>query len=392
MKDPLTRYAQEAGIGYPRKIATHIRGLLAIGMLLLLGGCSVLSNLRGPATPFSPSETPPAPDYRLTNAWLAIPGRAGLELSSVPGIVPKQGKQLEADVFFIHPTTYKGSDVWNAPFDASDIAAPLNPAVLLGQVSVFNDCCRLFAPRYRQATLAGLNNDQAMNLAYTDIAQAFRFFIAHQNGNRPFVIASHSQGTAHAIKLLQQEILDTPLRKRLVAAYLIGGYVPDNFAEVGLPTCNDARQVGCVLSYNTSQTGRSGARMLIDDKTYWWKGANKREGQAPALCVNPLSWEQQGSAPREANAGSLPFPEAPFPAGPQPLAALTPHLTGAECRNGLLEVDIPGSSAAQFRDVLSWVTGSYHLNDYGIFYANLRRNVQDRVDAWVAGNPAGSRD
>lgn len=163
-------------------------------------------------------------------------------------------------------------------------------------------------------------------------------------------------------------------------------YVPSSFAELGLPTCANARQVGCVLSYNSSQTGRSGARMLIDKKTYWWRGKYKREGQAPAICVNPLNWQQEGLVPRQANAGSLPFPKAPFQEGPHQLAELTPNLTGAQCRNGLLEVDIPWSAPSGFRDVLSLATGSYHLNDYGFFYANLRQNIQDRIDAWASRN------
>ena len=86
----------------------------------------------------------------------------------------------------------------NAPWNVSDTDAPLNPAVLLNQASVFNACCRIYAPRYRQASLGGLNNDAALDLAYTDVARAFRHFAAHANHGRPIIIASHSQGTNHA--------------------------------------------------------------------------------------------------------------------------------------------------------------------------------------------------
>lgn len=50
----------------------------------------------------------------------------------------------------------------------------LNPPVLLDQVSVFDGCCRLYAPRYRQATLAALKVPAAMDVAYGDVATAFR--------------------------------------------------------------------------------------------------------------------------------------------------------------------------------------------------------------------------
>nr|WP_277998341.1 DUF3089 domain-containing protein [Sphingomonas liriopis] len=293
-----------------------------------------------------------------------------------------------ADVFFVHPTTFQGSPVWVAPFDAGDAAAPLNPPVLLDQVSVFNGCCRLYAPRYRQATLAALKEPRAMDVAYGDVAAAFRYYLAHLNHGRPFIVASHSQGTAHAIRLLQEEILGRPVQHRLVAAYLIGGYVPDTFGEIGLPICATARATGCVVSYNTSQAGRTGARMITENRTYWWRGARTTQGRSNALCVNPLDWSQRNAAPARANRGSLPFPHAPFGSAAGPLPALVPQLTGAVCRNGLLEVDIPWSAPSGFTDKVSLIFGSYHLNDYGIFYAALRRNAIDRTTAWRS---AGAR-
>jgi len=38
--------------------------------------------------------------------------------------------------------------------------------------------------------------------------------------------------------------------------------------------------------------------------------------------------------------------------------------------------------AERLHDALSLIYGSYHLGDYGIFYAAIRRNAADRVDAW----------
>lgn len=327
---------------------------------------------------------PPAPDYARAGTWLAFPGRGGLERSTVPGVTPVDEAAAPADVFFVHPTTFKGSAVWNAPYDASAAAAPLDAPVLLDQVSAFNGCCRLYAPHYRQATLAALKAPAAMDVAYGDVARAFRYYVAHFNHGRPFIIASHSQGTAHAIRLLQEEILGTPLQGRLVAAYLIGGYVPDTFGALGLPVCDDRRQTGCVLSYNTSETGRGGARMLVDNKTYWWRGALRTNGQARAICVNPLTWRQRGAGPASANTGSLPFPRAPFGHAARPLPILVRNLTGAFCRDSLLDVDIPWTAPSGFIDRLSLLFGSYHLNDYGMFYDALGRNAVDRIDAWTA--------
>ena len=366
--------------------------VLLLGLFTAVGGWGLIAGMRGPAKPYDARDLPPTPDYAKSAAWLAFPDRNGLERSTPPGVTPIDEAQAPADVFFVHPTTYKGSPVWVAPFDASNQAAPLNPPVLLDQVSAFNGCCRLYAPHYRQATLAALKNPAAMQVAYADIASAFRYYIAHLNHGRPFIIASHSQGTAHAIRLLQEEILDKPsLKQRMVAAYLIGGYVPDTFGELGLPICDTARQTGCVVSYNTSQVGRSGARMIVDTKTYWWRGALVLDGKSNAICVNPLNWSQKDAAPASANAGSLPFPAAPFGSTAKPLPELVRNLTGAVCHDRLLDVDIPWSAPSGFIDKLSVALGSYHLNDYGIFYDALRRNAVDRVDAWRGVNAAHSR-
>jgi hypothetical protein len=358
----------------------------ALVAALILAGCG-----GGPSKPFDVRAVPPAPDYTQSDAWLALPGREGLERSAPAGFTVVDEATAPADVFFIHPTTVKGSEVWNAAWDTSDEIAPLNRAVLMGQASVFNGCCRIYAPRYRQASLKGLGDPGAVDLAYADVAAAFREFIAHRNAGRPFIIASHSQGTLHAIRLLQEEILGTPLQGRMVAAWLVGGYVPEAFPELGLPLCDAADQTGCVLTWNSSKPGSVAARIIIYRKTYWWRGRKKSDHQAPAVCVNPLTWRLQGhgedAAPADANPGSMPLPRAPWPSVGAPMAALTPHLTGARCHDGMLEVDIPGDAPADYSDPLARNFGSYHLNDYGLFYGSLHENILTRVRAWTAAHP-----
>ena len=363
------------------------RGLIAFGLIVVallaaftaIGGWGLLQK---PPASFDATPVPPAPDYANPRAWLALPGRNGPERSTPPGMTAIDERGAPADVFFVHPTTFKGNPVWNARYDAPHDAAPLDAPVLLGQVSVFNGCCRMYAPHYRQATLAGLKVPAAMDVAYADVAAAFRYYIAHLNHGRPFIIASHSQGTAHAIRLIQQEILATALQRRLIAAYLIGGYVPDTFPELGLPVCDTARQTGCVLSWNASETGRTGARMIADNRAYWWRGRHVTDGPSRAVCVNPLTWRREGTAPEAANPGSLPFPAAPFGTKAKALPPLASAVTGAACHDDLLDVHVPWSAGSGFVDKLSVIFGSYHLNDYGLFYGAMRRNAAERTDAW----------
>ena len=62
----------------------------------------------------------------------------------------------------------------------------------------------------------------AFELAYSDVLRAFDYYLAHENHGRPFILASHSQGSLHALRLIQERLAGKPLQKQLVAAYLIG--------------------------------------------------------------------------------------------------------------------------------------------------------------------------
>jgi hypothetical protein len=101
--------------------------------------------------------------------------------------------------------------------------------------------------------------------------------------------------------------------------------------------------------------------------------------------VNPLTWRNQAqnneAAAASLNPGSLPLPQARFDAPPPRLPPLTPNLTGARCHAGMLEVDLRDAPSA-FSDRLTRLAGSYHLNDYGLFYGALRENAARRVRAW----------
>jgi hypothetical protein len=342
-----------------------------------------------PSEPFNATRVPASPNYAQSRAWMAFPGRNGAERSTPPGVHAIDEETAAADVFFIHPTTYLKNDLWNAAYD---VDAPYNYPVILGQISAFNGCCRIYAPQYRQASLAGLKNPQAVQLAYDDVARGFRYYIEHDNHGRPFIIASHSQGARLAVQLLQAEILATPLRKQLVAVYAIGGYVPSNFRELGLPTCKRPSQTRCIMSWNASQTGRSGAMVMVRNATYWWNGAERQSGNIPAVCVNPLTWTDDNAAPAAVNGGSLGFPAPPFPTHATTLPALWPHLTGAVCKDTLLYVDIPNAAPEGYHDTLALLYGSFHRNEYGMFYAAIRQNAIDRVATFVNQSRGGTGD
>ena len=69
------------------------------------------------------------------------------------------------------------------------------------QASAFNGAGEIWAPRYRQAAfgaflLSSKDARKALDLAYADVAAAFDRFIA-EAGDRPIILAAHSQGALH---------------------------------------------------------------------------------------------------------------------------------------------------------------------------------------------------
>jgi hypothetical protein len=322
----------------------------------------------------------PAPDYADPLAWAARPEHPS-GANAVPhgasSVDPRQTASV--DVFFIHPTTFLSGVVGNARFDEPGVPmAAVDSTVLRFQASAFNACCRIFVPRYRQAAVAaffqhGAEGEAAIDLAYSDVRRAFEYYLTHDNGGRPFIIASHSQGSLHAMRLLQELVAGTPLHRQLVAAYAVGYSIPEEIERAGLPICRDASQTGCVINWATvrhGETARPG-RALV-----WLDGHYEAVADRRIVCVNPLSWTLGGAAPAETNLGAVPhvWPRQPMPAA-------VPGLTGADCKSGLLGVTVPPHAGWGFSDVLT-LFGSYHDFDYNLFYMNVRQNAVERVSAY----------
>ena len=122
---------------------------------------------------------------------------------------------------------------------------------------------------------------EQMTFAYQDVLSSFEYYLEHFNNDRPFILASHSQGTAHAVRLLQERIDGTGLAKRLVAAYLIGFRVPrttfENLKDIDI--CDTPNQLHCAVHWDA---------MGIDAAPR----TNKKTTSNAALCVNPLTWRR----------------------------------------------------------------------------------------------------
>ncbi|PJZ53283.1 DUF3089 domain-containing protein [Leptospira adleri] len=332
--------------------------LISSFFISLFFSISCLWIIRPPRN-FSEYERPKEPDYSILKSWSALPQTKD-EADKVPSQSSLQDNQRGAlvDVFFVHPTTFYGRD-WNASLEDERINERTDESTIRQQASVFNCCAKIYAPRYRQATLYSFvdpeNGKLALELAYQDILKSFETYLREWNQGRPFIVASHSQGTHHAIRLLRERIDNSPLVDQLVAAYLIGGAVPIGSYKK-IPVCSNRTQTGCVISWRTL-----GKTSEIGKLPHDLKG--------PYMCVNPISWNaDELLASSESHSGGV---NGKF-------RTIEPKLCDAKCDNGVLRISKPNASGFS-----RWFGENYHVLDYGIFYQNIRDNLPERIDAFL---------
>jgi hypothetical protein len=301
------------------------------------------------------------------------------------------------DCFYIYPT------VSTEPTANADLSVqPAETDVAVDQASRFSQVCRVYAPMYRQLTLASITGrapaDAAdVTLAYDSALAGFEDYLAHDNHGRGIVFIGHSQGAGILLHLLQQQVDDNPrLRHRLVSAILLGGNVT---VPVGknlggsfqhIPACRSTSELGCVVAYSSFLTqppadaifGRVG------------EGVDAVPGQDTAglqvLCVNPAalaggsaplgSYFLAGSGSAIGEEGTPPTVSTPWVSYPGRYVGRCTSAGGASWLNITPAPDDP-------RPVLAQVLGptwGLHLADVNLTLGNLVSLVGDEARAFAA--------
>lgn len=350
---------------------------IAAGFAYALFGVELLRWSKVPSATFEAQAPVPPNAYAKPAMWIARPDRPGNPARWTPAGYTAAAAP-EAAVFFIHPTSYMSSAHWNGPIDDPEANAYAE-LFLRGQATAFNDAGAIWAPRYRQATFgAFLTNKveatKAVDLAYADVATAFEQFLK-EAGDRPIILAGHSQGALHLTRLLRDRIAGTPLAKRIVAAYVVGWPVSKtaDLPRLGLPECTTADQAGCILSWQSFAEPADPA-LLLDayDATSGFTGAARKD--TPMVCTNPLTGTPNAAAPATANLGTL------LPAKDLNSATIQAGQIGARCAGrGLLMIGTPP-------DLGGYVLpgNNYHVYDYSMFWANIRADTARRLAAFKA--------
>ena len=219
-------------------ISKH-RGLkyVAVWTVFILFGASCSDKYLSYKTLYQFKSENNKPDYSNLDYWAAHPLKWDPS-DSIPGPLRKNKRDSLVDVFFLHPTIYTNQlndSSLNADIDDAYLNAKTDYSSILYQASVFNQHARIYAPRFREAHISAyfskdtLAATEAFDLAYEDVKAAFEFYLKFYNDGRPIIIASHSQGTTHALRLLKDYFESKPLQKQLVAAYVVGMAIPKNF-------------------------------------------------------------------------------------------------------------------------------------------------------------------
>jgi hypothetical protein len=328
-----------------------------------------------PHQPFQTYRPPPAPDYSSRSGWALLPADPARPAA----------QDGPADVFFVHPTTYNGGEQWNGAIAYQRPARQLSNVMLPNYAGPFAAAGRMFAPRYRQASvyaMASLREDalDARRFAYGDVKAAFDLYLERYNRGRPFILAGVEQGGSLAALLLRDEIARNPsLRGRLAGVYLLQTVVPADEYGPGaqVPACTARSQARCVVAYQPVTEGRIGTARRILNRALAWDASGELSplGERAPLCVNPLlGAASQAQAPRRDNLGAANATGLEWGARPGYL----PHQVSAQCREGLLWVSRPTSPT--LKAVGGWAERQKPAG-YNLFYADLEADARERVRA-----------
>jgi hypothetical protein len=302
-----------------------------------------------------------------------------------PGSSPTSPAARRFDCFYVYPT------VSTEPTNNADLTVqPAERAAAISQASRFSQQCTVWAPMYRQVTVAGLARGLVAGpstaVAYASLLSAWKDYLAHDNHGRPIVFIGHSQGSAMLIRLLRTQVDPLPtLRKRMVSAILLGGNVQvPNGRVVGgtfqhIPACGAVNQTGCVIAYSSfgspppanSLFGRAGQGVSL-------QSAQGGAGSQQVVCVNPVTFSSQ--------AGALQPFFLTVTASTPGVRVLTPWVTfpglyAAQCRQSggasWLQVTATPAVGDQRPTVSASLgpTWGYHVDDVNLALGNLVADV-----------------
>jgi Protein of unknown function (DUF3089) len=283
---------------FARRLAPRaLLGLAALAALVPLGCHDPAVRTPIPEGLHSPFTGYESQRYRDARMWLCRPDlpadacrvdltETELHADGSRAVVPRApAASTEVDCFYVYPTLDLSPFARNhEEFD--DITKMRDVAAW--QAAHFSEVCSVYAPLYRQATIGAYLNPAArreafMAVAFSDVEDAFLYYMSHFNHGRKVVLFGHSQGGDMVVRLLQKRFDNDPLmREKLVVAMPIGWPVqvaagrPTGGSFVNLPMCTRDEEQGCVVAYRSHRGGEPASA-----------GPSAPDPGKETMCVNP---------------------------------------------------------------------------------------------------------
>jgi Protein of unknown function (DUF3089) len=316
--------------------------------------------------------------------------------------LPPITKRPRIDCFYVYPT------VSNQPTpNATATPDPEVRSIALYQAQRFSTRCRVYAPLYREVTALGVtiasqtHDTTPYETAFADVEEAWKSYLAHDNGGRGFVLIGHSQGSRMLRALIRRDIDQDPaVRSRMVSAIIPGANA--NVADFqNVPPCASRSQTGCVISYSTfNETPPDNARFGRTDTDPVGNALGLPAGPGiEVLCTDParLAGSSDGAlaslVPSEPFAPGVIFALLVKLYGGLPPSADTPwlqptdhyvgHCTHSNGAHVLMIGPLPGTDARTL-DPSPDDTWGVHLVDINVALGNLTKIVGAQSKAWLS--------
>lgn len=213
--------------------------------------------------------------------------------------------------------------------------------------SLFGGDCNYFSPYYRQVTMQSwATEEMAMSrlpVGLGDIARSWEYYLKHLNQGRPFILAGFSQG-AHAMTELMRHMPDS-VANRMVAAYSIGYKITQAMLDSipHIKPATGATDVGVTINYNSVRSADCAIPIVSDGNV---------------VNINPVNWRTDTV-------------RAHFGDSLTVWADPVNHLCIVEGYTEKYILPIIGRR------------GNYHQMELKFYYPHIRRNIADRVQAFL---------
>ncbi len=294
-------------------------------------------------------------DYSDNSNWLSKPAKI----------------QYPTDVFYIYPTVCTTEDKSNLCLTDNLQMRETAKNVFKLQAEAFDTVANLYAPFYTQYNFRAfeysnyekiqrdtINNVQGLS----DIYRALDYYFANLNQGRPFILVSHSQGSAIMLVVLSDYMKKHPeYYRNMVAAYVIGYPVTKEYLRSNphLKFAKKTNDTGVIISYDVQAPDKSGINVL--------QAKNQ-------LVINPINWSRgQRRIKADKNLGSL---------DEKTLKVITPGIADAKVNKklGVIICSTVDTEKYEIKLPKLFGNGSFHGQDFQFYFLNLRENAKVRID------------